>query len=164
MTRLYDLAAEHRRIEDAIDADDEQERDVALAMLARSEMTLAQKVEGVAHILRGFEADAEVLRAEEARLAARRKASEANRERLRTYLTECMIAAGLDRVRTATMTAYLQTSSARVEVTDLASVPPDFIRIKREVDRAKVLATWKQEGLVPDGIEIIDGSKHVRIR
>jgi hypothetical protein len=160
--RLYELTGEWAALQSAID-DGEGEADV-LARVEAAEVAIEAKAAGVLAVLRGLDAEAEACRAEEKRLAERRRAREAAAERLRDYVRGCMEAAGIERVTTPLGSLLLQKSPARVEVLDEAAVPAEFTRIKREVDKKAVLARWRDEGLVPDGCAIHDGERHLRVR
>jgi phage host-nuclease inhibitor protein Gam len=161
--RLYDLAGEWAALADAADAEGGDVGD-ALARVDALGEALEAKAAGVLAVLRGLDAEAEACRAEEKRLAERRKAREAAGERLREYVRGCMDAAGIAKIATPLGTLALQASPARVEVVDEAAVPEEFVRVKREVDKRAVLAAYKAEGLIADGCAIHDGERHLRVR
>ena len=142
---LYQLAGEaaelQRRAEDGEDVGE------ALANLAGK---IDVKAQSIAAVLRNLEADEEVLRSEEKRLSARRKAVEANRERLRAYLLANMVEAGIHRIKAPTFTISVSTRE-HVVVVDEAALPPEFVRTKVEPDRAAIQAAFKRDGEVVSG-------------
>jgi phage host-nuclease inhibitor protein Gam len=54
-------------------------------------------------------------------------------------------------------------SQPSVEVVDIEKVDAQFIKIKKEVDKTKILEQMKATGVIPDGINIIHGT-HLIIR
>lgn len=98
--KLYEITAELELLwesaSDIISAEnsDPKEREAALAFLEtklkESEGTHAEKCINVACLIKNIEADAEAIKAEEAKLNARRKSEEKKAEWLRTYLANNM--------------------------------------------------------------------------
>ncbi|MCK6549295.1 siphovirus Gp157 family protein [Myxococcota bacterium] len=152
MPRLYEIAHQYRALADA--ADDGE--DVA-DELARCEGDLTAKATAMAAIIRGLRSDAEALREEEKRLAARRRALEANDERIRAYVLEQLDAAGIARVKTPLFTWAVMDGPERVEVEDEAAIPAEYQRTRVDIDRAAVLAAWKRDGEVVPGTRVVRG-------
>lgn len=149
--KLYEIAPAYHALRDAA----EDGEDVATA-LATIEDELERKVESIAHIDRGLDAEAEAIRAEEQRLAKRRRALESNRERLREYVRVQMIEHGVQKVKTPTTSFAIVEGPPRVEVENEAAVPDFYTRTRREVDKAAILAAHKDDG------EIVPGTRVVR--
>lgn len=132
------------------------------ALLDEAEGTFAEKVERVALKLKSLEAEAAAIKAEESRLAARRKARENGVTSLKTYLQRNLEAAGKQKVDGLLCTVALQLNPPALSVpanVDLAElyaagapgitlVPESFTLDKRAVlDAVKVSG----EAVLPNG-------------
>lgn len=148
--KLYEIAPEYERLQQAA----EDGEDVTLA-LATIEDALERKIESIAHVDRGLDAEAEAIRGEEQRLAKRRRALEASREHLREYVRTQMIEHGVTRVKTPTVTFSIVEGPPRVEVFCEANVPELYTRTRREVDKAAILAAHKEDGEIVEGTRIV---------
>jgi hypothetical protein len=157
--KLYELTAEYAALADAVDTGDDLD-----ARLAALEGAIERKVGGVVRVIRSLEAEVEALRAEERRLADRRHARERAAERLRAYLRDCLAGAGLSRVRSDVATVTLVPPSERVVVDDEAAVPDEWCRVRREVDKSRVLRAYLDYGECVPGTRIEMGEASVRIR
>lgn len=130
MAKLYELAAEYATLlsssRDHIDEETgevESEFDAALKAI---DGAIEQKVEGCAKVLKHLDADMEALRAEEVRLAKRRKTVEANKEKLRGYVRENMALAQRNNIKTLLFTIYLSAAKEKVVIDDEDAVPDAY--------------------------------------
>lgn len=149
--RLYQLTGAYRELQQL--ADDGEDVSVALDQI---EDELAVKAEGIAAVLRGLRADQDALRREEKRLADRRRALERNEERLRAYIRDCMVDAGLERVKCSAFTISLKHSD-KVEIERAEALPPEYIRTKLTVepDKAAILEAHRKSGECVPGTRIV---------
>jgi hypothetical protein len=147
---LYELAGAYAELQAR--AEDGENISSALAEL---DDALEVKAERVAAVLRGLVADQETLKTEERRLSARRKAVEANEERLRAYVRENMLAAGIKRIKCAAFTLWI-TEREQLVITDEDQVPADYKRTVTEVrlDRAALAEAYKRDGELVPGTEV----------
>lgn len=148
MTQLYKLTGEWA----ALQARAEDGEDVS-AELAQLSDSLEVKAERIVAVLRNIRSDQDALRAEEKRLADRRRALENNEERLREYIRANMEIAGIQRIKCASFTMSLA-ERERVVVYDEKALPEEFTRTKVEPDRGAIQAAYKQDGEVPPGVRI----------
>jgi hypothetical protein len=151
VTRLYELTAEF----DALMQRSEEGEDVEAA-LATLQGSIEHKAGGVVRVLRNLEADAEAYGTEEKRLSQRRKSAEAQIERLREYMRSCMAGAGITRIKCGSFSVTLSPGQERVEIVDIDKLDPKYVRTKtqRDADKRAVLADYKADGVIPDGVEI----------
>lgn len=151
---LYELASDYRALQERLDegavADDLQLDALSGAM--------EDKALAIMHVMRQLDLEAEVLKQEEQRLAARRRAAEANKERLRSYVARCMAEAGVHKIKGPTLTLSLRETAERVVVVDEALVPETYVRVKREVNKAAVLDAYKETGEIVPGCSIERGT------
>jgi hypothetical protein len=147
---LYELTGAYAELQArAEDGDD------VCAALAELDDAIEVKAERVAAVLRGLTADQDVLKVEEKRLAARRKAVEANEERLRAYIRDCMVSAGIKRIKCTAFTLSISEREQLV-VSDEALVPAEFKRVVTEtkVDRAALGEAYKRDGELVPGTDV----------
>ena len=131
--RLYELAPAYAYLIDALDDDgDASDGHAHLDALADA---IDAKAASIAHVLAQLDAEAEAMRAEEKRLAARRQARERRAESLRDYLRMSLDAAGVAKIKSATHTISVGDGPQRVVVEDEGAVPAEFLRTKIEVDK-----------------------------
>jgi hypothetical protein len=151
--RLYELTGKWAELQ-ALAEDGE---DVS-ARLAEVDDELQVKAERVGALLRSWSADQEALAAEEKRLAARRRALENNEERLREYIRQCMLAAGITRVKAPGFTLTLSERDQLV-VDDESAVPADYkterVEVKTYLDRKRIMDAFKEHGECVAGTRVV---------
>lgn len=109
---------------------------------------LAGKLEQIIALIKTWEAEESVLRAESRRLAARAR-TRANRcEYLKNYAQTCMEAAGLGKLKLALWTARLRVSK-RVEIDDLTKLPAEYVRVEPKPLKAEMAAAFKAGESIP---------------
>lgn len=135
--KIYEIPGALRDLLDRLDADpDTGEVDGdALAAYAEYQGQAAEKLEGTACYVRELEAEAEAIKAEEDRLAKRRKALENKAARLKTYLMPALEAVG-GKVKGVMASLRISRTQA-VKVLDLEALPEAFRRIKTTIDPDK---------------------------
>lgn len=165
--KLYQLSSDLAQLETELElAEDDSQRQAALARFDSAAMAFEQKAAGVIAVLRHLETDVETLKREEERLREIRKSREAARGRLREYVAHCLQVADVPKVKTPLGTLYLQTSRPRVEVVDINVVPDAYIKIKieRTVDKELVVDRYTRDGEIIPGVQVVEGEKHLRVR
>jgi hypothetical protein len=98
--KLYELTNDYLALLDAIDNGEIPEEAIADTLEAITE-EIESKADSIACVLKNLDADIIAIKAEEVRLAERRKAKEKSYERIKQYLSETLQAAGLDKIETA---------------------------------------------------------------
>ncbi len=158
--KLYELTTSYTQLLDLADSlDEETFRDTLSAI----EEAIEDKAENTAKLIRGLEADIEILKAEEKRLADRRKALESKVSNTKAYLQEQLEIAGLDKVKRPTITVAIQNNPPSVEIADESLIPSHYmIPQPNKIDKKAILSALK-EGLVIDGCSMKQ-SRSVRIR
>lgn len=136
--KIYEIPGELRDLLDRLDADpDTGEVDgEALAAYAEYNAAAAEKLEGTACYVRELKAEADAIKAEEERLAKRRKALENKSERLKNYMMPALEAMG-GKVKGVMASVRIGKSQA-VTVFDLDALPDAFKRVVTKVDPDKV--------------------------
>lgn len=153
--RLYELAPAYAYLIDALDEDgDASDGHAHLDALSDA---IDQKAASIAHVLAQLDAEAEALRAEEKRLAARRQARERRAESLRDYLRMSLDAAGVAKIKSATHTISVGDGPQRVVVEDEGAIPQEFLRTKIEIDKRAILVAMQTLGECVPGTRIERG-------
>lgn len=149
--KLYELSSNfHQLLEMADSLDEETFRDTLSAI----EEALEDKVENTAKFVRCLDGDIEAIKAEEKRLADRRKALETKVGNCKSYLQEQLEFAGIDKVKRATVTVSIQANPPSVLVKDESLIPSHYmIPVAPKLDKKAVLSFLKEGGEVP-GCEI----------
>lgn len=171
MTKLYELTGEFGRLMDAVvdqeTGEYDEDRVPGFAEILK-ELTgnIETKLEGCAKASKMMDVDIEALKAEEARLSKRRKSIDANKGRLRTYMRECMQAAGLDRSKTPMFTISLgKAGKMKVDVFDAVALPDDMRKYPDSAPPNKklILAELTAGGEVA-GARLVESDRVLTIR
>lgn len=157
--RLYDLTQNYTKVLEMI-----QEGHEGLADTLESiQDAIEEKAENIAKIIRTIDAECEAIKAEEQRLADRRKAMENRRDGLKTYLEEQLISVGVDKVKTPVFTIAIQNNPPSVDVIDDKLIPKTFfIEQEPKLDKNSLLQALKEGKDVP-GVQLKQ-TRSLRIR
>ena len=162
MSSLYELTEQFQELLSmALDPDvDEQ----ALAdTMEGIECEIEEKADGYAKVIKSLEADVEALKAEEARLAGRRKNISANIDRMKRALESSMRATGKTKFKTTLFSFGIQKNPPALKIDNPDRVPAEFlIPQDPEVDSAAIKKELK-EGVVYDWCHL-EQSESLRIR
>ncbi|MCP1355513.1 siphovirus Gp157 family protein [Aneurinibacillus migulanus] len=122
--KLYELTDAYQNLLEAIE-DEEQEVNLA-DTLESIEEAIDNKVENIAKLIKTMDAQAKVLKEEEARLSARRKMLEARMDGLKRYTLSTLEQAGLTKVKGAIFTVGIRNNRPSV-VVDESELPAEFL-------------------------------------
>lgn len=114
--RLYELTSDFLAFLEAIE-NEEIPEDAIADTLESITAGIEEKADSIACMLKSLAAEITAIRAEEIRLAERRKVKERQQERIREYLSESLLRAGIDKVDTARCRITFRKSES-VEVID----------------------------------------------
>lgn len=138
--RLYDLAEAYQALLLEIEESNGVLSEDLDARLDEIGDALTAKADACAAMVRTLEAEAAAFKEEADRFGAKRKAAEAGAARLKTYLKSCLELAGERKVKGARFTVAIQANAPSVELeeTDPEALPPEFVRVKKEVDKTAI--------------------------
>lgn len=154
--RLFDLGEEYAELQRLVD----EGEDVSTE-LARIEGAIEAKGAAIVHVLRNLDADIDAYDAELKRLADRKRAAVANKERLRAHVLQCMEQAGVHRILCNTFVASVRSANEAVVIEDESKIPEAYWRTKREVAKAGILDAYRTTGECVPGTRIDKGVKLV---
>ena len=118
--KLYEIANDYLALMQAIENDEIPEECIADTLEAvKGEIEI--KADNIACMLKNLDADIVAIKAEEARLAERRKAKERTHERIKQYLSDTLVSLNIDKVETARNNISFRKSEA-VELNEEAFI------------------------------------------
>lgn len=98
--KLYELTNDYLDFIEAVENGEIPEEAIA-DTLESIKACIEDKADSIACLLKNLDADIVAIKAEEARLAERRKTKEKTHERIKQYLSETLQFAGIDKIETA---------------------------------------------------------------
>ena len=98
--KLYELAQDYKALMNAID-NEEIPEEALIDTIESITAGIEEKADNIACILKNLAADCEAIRAEEKRLAERRKQKEKAYDRLKEYLSDSLLNLGMTKMETA---------------------------------------------------------------
>jgi hypothetical protein len=151
MTALYELSQTRIQL---LDMADSMDQEMFIDTLASIDEAIEDKVEGAAKLVRCIESDIEAIKAEEKRLADKRKSLENKVVSIKEYLQHEMEFAGLDKVKRPTLTVSIQLNPPSAEILDESLVPSLYMVPQPDkIDKKAILEALKEGEEIP-GCEI----------
>lgn len=151
MATLYDLQSQYKLLQNFIEEGDAEGFELALSQIKDE---IGVKLEGYAMVMKNIQSDIEGLKAEEKRLAERRRAMETNVERMKQSVYEALLTVEGNKVKTDKFTFSFRKSKS-VLVLDETVIPHDFVRVKTEVDKKSIAAALKA-GQEISGVQLVE--------
>lgn len=157
---LYEIADRYREIL-AVDAETDDERAALVNALDEAAGDFRDKAENVSKYIRNVSAEAEALRAEEVRLAAKRQALTRKADNLTGYLEAMMMLTQQRELKAGIFTLKFQRNPPSITVIDKAAVPREyFIQPPAALSKQAIKDAIKAGATVP-GVEIIQQERLV---
>jgi hypothetical protein len=163
---LTELEAE---LDNIVDVTDGQSviKDEIYSRLDQFGVQFEFKAGQIGKMVLNYESDMAQLKAEEDRLAARRKVISNRVDHLKKYLLGCMKELGIKTVNYETVRVMIQDNPYSVGEVSLPDLPAEFVRIipeLKEPDKKKILEHFKETGEIPDGVSEISRSQRLIIK
>jgi len=172
MPALYTLGEQYRCFNEYVDAawndEDLTEDDLQsyIDTLEAIEDEINGKVENIAKFLKNIEGDIEAFKAEEARLAKKRKYLENKFKGLKTYTQSILELNKIEKVNAGTFKVGLFKTNPSVGILDESKIPNTYkIPQEAKLDSKALLADLKKlkEGESIEGAVLVKDKKHLRI-
>lgn len=160
MPKLYQLADDletaYQLMSETIDEETGEINPDALELLNQCKLSFDEKISGVVEFVKRLSSDYEAYKAEELRLSKFKKTTEKKIEWLKSYIKDCLVKAGKDKVETISCKVSLGTSHA-VNILDVNQIPNEYKTIEQtiKVDKKALTDIFKSGQVVP-GAEYID--------
>lgn len=157
MATIYDISARYSRLLEAAEGDltgSEGLLDEIINQLEATEDEFEEKCENTAMVLRELAAQAAAIKAEEKRLAERRKSIENNIEAIKSRLLTFMVQTGKTNFKTTLFSFSARDTSGALVVDNESKIPANYlIPQPPKIDKAAVKAAIKS-GVKVDGAHI----------
>jgi hypothetical protein len=158
---LYQLADNYAAIQQMIE--DGADPETLADTLESIDEAIEDKAENIYYVLRNIEGDINAIKAEEHRLAEKRRAAEKNQQSLKDYLQQCMEHTGKSKIKRPTFTMSIQKNPPSVDIQNPDLVPAHyFLAQEPKLDKKTLLAQIKAGNEVP-GVTIKQ-TESIRIR
>jgi hypothetical protein len=165
MKPLYALSGEWLALAERMDGAEDDAALPTAAELDALAAALDKKLEGCCMMQRNFQAEADALKAEADRLAARAKAAQNRADHLKGYMLGCMMSARETKLAAGVFALAIQKNSQPSVAVNVpvSALPERFQAVKIEPNKTAMLTAWKEGEKLPAGIEVTIGF-HLRIR
>lgn len=154
--RLYEITEAYMALDNLDDTEDIK------VYLGAIQDEFNDKVENITYVIQDYKTQAKTLRDEEKRLSDKRRALENKTTYLEDYIFENMKALNMQKAKAGTFDLKIQKNPKSVKILDEAKITDDYIRIKKELDKAKIKEALKN-GITVEGAELIQ-TEGLRIR
>jgi len=168
--KLYELTKILTDLESDLDNADTDSQPALNEIYSRLDQFGTQfefKAGQIGKMVLNYESDIAQLKAEEERLAARRKILTNRVDYLKKYLLENMNEIGIKNVSYETVRIMIKDNPYSVGEVAIANLPAEFVRIIPEQavpDKIKILEHFKQTGELPEGVVEIVRSQRLVIK
>jgi len=162
--KLYQLTENYQNLWDLVE-DETIDLSIVETALKTVEGAIQEKAQNLAVFIKSLGADIEVIKAEEKRLADRRKALENRQAGIKNYLQSQLEMAKLGKIKTAVITVSIQNNPPAVQIIDEAIIPAQYKTIVPQtftIDK-KSIADDIKKGISVPGAESTQG-RSLRIR
>ena len=159
MATLYELKTDYLEIQQLIEDGAEGLEDT----LESLEAAIEDKLEGIGKVCRNLDGEVAALKAEEKRLADKRKSIENNMKRLKQYAQDTMLDSDMKKVKTPLFTFNIQKNAPSVSVIDDALIPKHYyVPVDPRLDKKGILERLKAGESIP-GVEL-QQTESIRIK
>lgn len=161
---LYEIANNYLSAFQQIEqAESEAEEKEAMSELLKSEDDLTNKIENFVRFLKNTEAEAEKFKAEEKRIAEKRKSLENKAKNGKAFLKDTLEHFGLDTVQTDLFKVSIQNSQYSLIVDDESMIPKEYFKQNPVLDKKRLKDEMLETGELIEGVHLEKGT-HLRIR
>lgn len=155
--QLYELTEMYLNLKDM----DIEEGDLNSA-LENIDDEIETKADNIAKVLRDFDGDIEALKAEEERLAKKRKAIENRQKQLKKYLQNSMLVLDKRKFKTDLFSFNIQKNAPSLKILDESKIPEDYYKIEKKLNKNDLKEAVKK-GLFEDAAKLVQ-TESLRIR
>lgn len=163
MPKLYEIAEDFRAVEEALlEAEDEELKEILKSSLETVEGELEAKLEGMVKLMKNFEAEAEMFKAEEKRLQAKKQAAQKRADSIKEYMDFTLKSLGIKKAQAGLWKLTIQKNPPSLDIHDESKIPEEYFVTKRELDKRELLKALKN-GSTFAGVELKQ-SESLRVR
>lgn len=161
MANLYELTTDYMEVQQMIEEGNGGE--ALTDTLESIDAAIEDKLENIGKVMKNINGEADAIKAEEKRLADKRKALENEHTRLKEYAEQAVISTGKRKVKTPLFSFNIQKNAPSVNVVDDALIPKQYyVAVDPRLDKKGILDRLKAGENVP-GVEL-QQTESIRIR
>lgn len=154
MATLYQLTGDLLTLQQMIEDGTEGLEDT----LESIQLSVEEKLEGYAMVIKNIESDVDGLKAEEKRLSERRKRMEREIQRMKDSMAQALETIepdkkGAKRLKTEKFTFSFRKSTS-VQIVDETKIPEEFFKVERTISRSELTARLKEHEI--PGAELVE--------
>ena len=165
MANIYEITQDYLKLME-LASDPEIDPEIITDTFEAIDGELEIKAENYAKVMKNLEGDIAALKAEEERLAKKRKAIENNIKRMKAALQEAMELTGKTKFKTDLFSFGIQKNapSVVIDAADIRDIPEDYLKFKEpEVDKTAIKNAINA-GVDFEGLAHLEVSQSLRIR
>ena len=162
MTTLYKLNEQYQELLDKLTYEEVENEEELLNELTQILISIEEKAENTAIIAKKMESEEEMIKKEEKRLYARRKAIENRRKYLLSNLEDSMILQDKKKFKTEHFSFNIQKNAPSVKIIDEEKAREHYKRVTEAIDKAKLKDDLKN-GVELDYADLVQ-TESLRIR
>ena len=163
MTKLYELTQVYQSL---LDTEELTEEELNRALDSITDL-ISNKALNIARLVLTLQGESITIDSEIKRLNSRKITRENKVKSLKSYLLLNMEATNITKAKDNFVSVTLQPNPPSVAILDVLQIPDSYWRIipeQREVDKQSILTTYKEQGKVVPGTEVVTNRKHIVIR
>lgn len=168
MASLYDLTGDYARFSELMEMEEltPEQTEMLKDALDNMAVDIEDKLENYAKIIKNFESDIEGLKAEEARLASKRKTLENNIKNMKARMTDAMIATGKTKIKGSLFSFNMQKNTPSVVIDEayIENIPSEYLIAQEPKIDKKKLSDDLKAGKDLDGVAHLEQTQTIRIR
>jgi len=156
MSTLYEIAGDWQTVVN-LEVETEEDLEALNQLLGEVEGRFEEKAKRVAAYIRNLETDADGMKAEEDRLATRRKSMTRKVDGLKDYLKIQMAGLSMTKLETDLFTISVQKNPASVKVLDESKIPQEYWKVPAPVLDKKAVSEALKGGSFVEGAMLVQG-------
>ncbi|MCL2897102.1 siphovirus Gp157 family protein [Brenneria tiliae] len=159
------LANDMKKLQELLETSDELTPEMIADTMVGVEMELADKLDAAYIHVRNLEGLAKTCDEEAKRLADRKRSFENRAKQLKQYVLDCLLTAGLDKLKTTTNTFTARKGVASVIVDNEGLLPDELVTVQTLVaPDKKAIKEAIESGVDVPGAHIEIGARSLQVR
>lgn len=150
--KLYDLTSNYALLLDQLESEDDVNIKDTLDSIKDA---IDFKAENIGKLMKSLDANIEAIKAEEKRLADRRRALENRKQGLLQYLEDSLRFAGIDKIKTPLITVAFQKNPPKVEIDEDILLDETYLVYSAPTPNKKLLMQELKNGVEIPGVRLI---------
>ncbi|CAM3716776.1 hypothetical protein BS639_16985 [Rouxiella silvae] len=164
-TTAIALAADYNKLQQLLETSEELTPEMIADTLESIEGMLEEKLDNTFKFIRNLEGLSKTCDEEAKRLADRKRSFENQAKHLRQYVLSCLLAAGLDKLKTPVNTFTARKGVASVVIDNVELLPDELVDVQMiSAPDKKAIKEALESGVEVPGAHIEIGSRSLQVR